>query len=52
MVGGAVTVTVDGSNANVTYDSQSGDAGNNSMSIESSNTIFGSYSGKVTVQQL
>lgn len=51
MVGGAVTVSVDGSNANVTYDSQSGDAGNNSMSIESSNTIYGSYSGKVTVQQ-
>ena len=45
-VGGAVVIA---SNGNETWDNQTGDTGNNTLSIESSNTIYGSYSGKIAV---
>ena len=45
-VGGAVVIA---SNGNETWDNQTGDTGNNTLSIEASNTIYGSYSGKIAV---
>ena len=45
-IGGHVTIATNG---NESWDIQTGDSGNNTLSIESSNTIYGSYSGKVAV---
>lgn len=45
-LGGAVVIATNG---NESWDNQTGDTGNNTLSIESSNTIYGSYSGKIAV---
>ena len=45
-VGGAVTISYNG---NESWTDSSLDTGNNTLSIESSNTIYGSYSGKIAV---
>jgi len=45
-VGGAVTIVTNG---NASWANSALDTGNNALSIESSNTIYGSYSGKIAV---